>query len=82
MIKVPESNRTIDLCCNWYYSVLEARKIDYFSGLPEKLTWEDVKSLVGYKFCQIPTHELAAIVFVIDDVYISTLSKQKQDADK
>lgn len=79
-MKVPQSNEFIDQCCNWYYSTLEAREIDYMSGMIKKLTWKDIKSLVEYKPTTIPLRDLAAIAFVIDETYLSTIAKQRQDA--
>lgn len=80
MIKEPESSQLVDLCCSWYYSVVEARANDNMNGVPMKLTWDDVKSLNEYKPSPVPIRDLAAISFSIDDAYIRFLVKQREAA--
>tara|TARA_B110000977_G_C11029531_1_gene474645 strand:+ start:1320 stop:1568 length:249 start_codon:yes stop_codon:yes gene_type:complete len=80
MITVPESDSFVDQCCSWYYSTIEARDIDYMSGMIKKMTWLDVKSLLEYRPIDLPIRDLAAMVFVIDETYLSHVSKQRQDA--
>jgi len=80
MMVEPESNQLVDLCCSWYYSVVEARANDTMNGVPMKLTWEDVKSLNEYKPSPVPIRDLAAVSFSIDEAYIRHLVEQREAA--
>lgn len=77
MLRQPESNETVDLCIQWYFSTVEARSYDYMSGVISKLTWNDVKSLVEYKYSPINIQELASICFTIDNEYIKVMSENR-----
>ena len=74
----PESNEEIDEAIRWYFRVLPARRVSYFAGIVEKLSWEDVKSLVGFEFSWVPTVRLAHYSFEFDEIYINHLSDLKE----
>lgn len=78
MIKPVESNEEIDEAIRWFFVTLEARDVDYMSGTIKKITWNDVKSLVGYEPTWIPTRDLAAYCFQADSEYQRYIQKQRE----
>lgn len=78
MIKAPESNDDVDEAIRWYYSTISARGHDYAAGLIMKLTWDHVKSLVGYEPTFLSTRDLAFYCFVLDSVYLEFLVENKE----
>lgn len=79
-LREPESNETVEEVIRWYFSTVEARDVDYMSGVIKKLTWEDVKSLVTYEPTWIGTRDLAKYAFIADVVYINDLQKQRDSS--